>query len=146
MEFYNPEISYAIKSQSVWLDNNSKTKMAAFPSFPLFHRPPSNDYLLAHPSSHLPPHLAPYLHTYPHSSFPPSLLPKFHSLNRSNYPALAHADYLTLNRKLGSRDRLEVIDPEAEVKDDPQVTLEAQDLWSKFHKLQSEMVITKSGR
>ncbi|XP_043996402.1 T-box transcription factor TBX3-like isoform X1 [Gambusia affinis] len=30
--------------------------------------------------------------------------------------------------------------------DDPKVTLESKDLWSKFHKMGTEMVITKSGR
>lgn len=32
------------------------------------------------------------------------------------------------------------------VHDDPKVTLEGKDLWEKFHKLGTEMVITKSGR
>ncbi|CAK1541764.1 unnamed protein product [Leptosia nina] len=32
------------------------------------------------------------------------------------------------------------------VVDDPKVTLEGKDLWEKFHKLGTEMVITKSGR
>ncbi|KPJ11600.1 Optomotor-blind protein [Papilio machaon] len=32
------------------------------------------------------------------------------------------------------------------VLDDPKVTLEGKDLWEKFHKLGTEMVITKSGR
>lgn len=32
------------------------------------------------------------------------------------------------------------------VVDDPKVTLEGRDLWEKFHKLGTEMVITKSGR
>lgn len=32
------------------------------------------------------------------------------------------------------------------VVDDPKVTLESKDLWDKFHKLGTEMVITKSGR
>lgn len=36
--------------------------------------------------------------------------------------------------------------PEEDVKDDPKVTLEQKDLWDKFHKLGTEMVITKSGR
>lgn len=30
--------------------------------------------------------------------------------------------------------------------DDPKVTLESQDLWNEFHKMGTEMVITKSGR
>ncbi|KAH9525615.1 hypothetical protein Btru_001849 [Bulinus truncatus] len=32
------------------------------------------------------------------------------------------------------------------VKDDPKVELEGKELWEKFHELESEMVITKSGR
>ncbi|XP_022704451.1 T-box transcription factor TBX3-like [Varroa jacobsoni] len=32
------------------------------------------------------------------------------------------------------------------VRDDPEVTLEAKDLWEKFHALGTEMVVTKSGR
>lgn len=32
------------------------------------------------------------------------------------------------------------------IEDDPKVTLEAKDLWEKFHSLGTEMVITKSGR
>jgi len=35
---------------------------------------------------------------------------------------------------------------EEEVKDDPKVTLEQKELWSQFHELGTEMVITKSGR
>ncbi|XP_042899477.1 T-box transcription factor TBX2-A isoform X2 [Parasteatoda tepidariorum] len=39
-------------------------------------------------------------------------------------------------------------EPEEEdgVKDDPEVTLESKDLWTRFHALGTEMVITKSGR
>lgn len=42
---------------------------------------------------------------------------------------------------------LRTIQPEDDgVVDDPKVTLEGKDLWEKFHKLGTEMVITKSGR
>uniref|UniRef100_A0A8D0HKD8 T-box transcription factor 2 n=1 Tax=Sphenodon punctatus TaxID=8508 RepID=A0A8D0HKD8_SPHPU len=41
---------------------------------------------------------------------------------------------------------LKSLEPEEEVEDDPKVTLEAKDLWDQFHKLGTEMVITKSGR
>ncbi|XP_059479255.1 optomotor-blind protein-like isoform X3 [Neocloeon triangulifer] len=42
---------------------------------------------------------------------------------------------------------LRAIQPEEDgVVDDPKVTLEGKDLWEKFHKLGTEMVITKSGR
>uniref|UniRef100_A0A8C1EPU1 T-box transcription factor 2a n=1 Tax=Cyprinus carpio carpio TaxID=630221 RepID=A0A8C1EPU1_CYPCA len=38
------------------------------------------------------------------------------------------------------------LEPEEDVEDDPKVTLEAKDLWDQFHKIGTEMVITKSGR
>ncbi|XP_069827884.1 T-box transcription factor TBX2 [Dendropsophus ebraccatus] len=41
---------------------------------------------------------------------------------------------------------LKSLEPEEEVDDDPKVTLEAKELWDQFHKLGTEMVITKSGR
>ncbi|KAK1331278.1 hypothetical protein QTO34_009229 [Cnephaeus nilssonii] len=40
---------------------------------------------------------------------------------------------------------LKSLEPEDEVEDDPKVTLEAKELWDQFHKLGTEMVITKSG-
>ncbi|KAK2816557.1 hypothetical protein Q7C36_022828 [Tachysurus vachellii] len=41
---------------------------------------------------------------------------------------------------------LKSLEPEEEVEDDPKVTLEAKELWDQFHKIGTEMVITKSGR
>ncbi|NWI68163.1 TBX2B factor, partial [Todus mexicanus] len=41
---------------------------------------------------------------------------------------------------------LKSLEPDEEVEDDPKVTLEAKELWDQFHKLGTEMVITKSGR
>uniref|UniRef100_A0A182MXV2 T-box domain-containing protein n=1 Tax=Anopheles dirus TaxID=7168 RepID=A0A182MXV2_9DIPT len=42
---------------------------------------------------------------------------------------------------------LRAMQPEDDgVVDDPKVTLEGKELWEKFHKLGTEMVITKSGR
>jgi hypothetical protein len=42
---------------------------------------------------------------------------------------------------------LRALQPEEDgIVDDPKVTLEGKDLWEKFHKLGTEMVITKSGR
>ncbi|XP_051533403.1 T-box transcription factor TBX2b-like isoform X1 [Myxocyprinus asiaticus] len=38
------------------------------------------------------------------------------------------------------------LEPEEDVEDDPKVTLEAKELWDQFHKIGTEMVITKSGR
>lgn len=41
---------------------------------------------------------------------------------------------------------LESPQPEDGLDDDPNVTLDSQNLWSEFHKSGTEMVITKSGR
>ncbi|XP_076867106.1 T-box transcription factor TBX2a isoform X2 [Brachyhypopomus gauderio] len=41
---------------------------------------------------------------------------------------------------------LKSLEVEEDVEDDPKVTLEAKELWDQFHKLGTEMVITKSGR
>nr|XP_033811682.1 T-box transcription factor TBX3 [Geotrypetes seraphini]XP_033811683.1 T-box transcription factor TBX3 [Geotrypetes seraphini] len=41
---------------------------------------------------------------------------------------------------------LKTLEPEEEVEDDPKVHLEAKELWEQFHKMGTEMVITKSGR
>ncbi|KAF7668915.1 hypothetical protein LDENG_00274710 [Lucifuga dentata] len=38
------------------------------------------------------------------------------------------------------------VQPEVGLEDDPKVTLEAKNLWDEFHKMGTEMVITKSGR
>lgn len=38
------------------------------------------------------------------------------------------------------------LQPDEEVADDPKVTLESKNLWKEFHKMGTEMVITKSGR
>ncbi|KAL4647190.1 T-box transcription factor TBX2 [Arapaima gigas] len=56
------------------------------------------------------------------------------------HPALSHHHQAAHLRTLKS------LEPEEEVEDDPKVTLEAKDLWDQFHKLGTEMVITKSGR
>ncbi|KAK7442437.1 hypothetical protein BaRGS_00040526 [Batillaria attramentaria] len=73
------------------------------------------------------------------------LLPKLQ--NAMGRAGLTPGDFLAhppgLGRALG-RGSVEPNDPD--VQDDPQVELEARDLWQRFHKLQSEMVITKSGR
>ncbi|XP_029105320.1 T-box transcription factor TBX2b-like [Scleropages formosus] len=41
---------------------------------------------------------------------------------------------------------LKSLEPEEAAEDDPRVTLEAKELWDQFHKIGTEMVITKSGR
>ncbi|XP_060928798.1 T-box transcription factor TBX2b isoform X2 [Limanda limanda] len=55
------------------------------------------------------------------------------------HPALSHHQAAHLRS-------MKSLEPEEEVDDDPKVTLEAKDLWDQFHKLGTEMVITKSGR
>ncbi|XP_061162216.1 T-box transcription factor TBX2-B-like [Saccostrea echinata] len=47
---------------------------------------------------------------------------------------------------LGSRHLRGMEPPETEVHDDPKVELEGKELWDQFHKIGTEMVITKSGR
>jgi hypothetical protein len=47
---------------------------------------------------------------------------------------------------LGSRHLRGLEPPETEVHDDPKVELDSKDLWEQFHKIGTEMVITKSGR
>lgn len=47
---------------------------------------------------------------------------------------------------LGSRHLRGLEPPETEVHDDPKVELDSKDLWDQFHKIGTEMVITKSGR
>ncbi|XP_012679491.1 T-box transcription factor TBX2b isoform X2 [Clupea harengus] len=56
------------------------------------------------------------------------------------HPVLSHHHQAAHLRSLKS------LEPEEEVEDDPKVTLEAKDLWDQFHKVETEMVITKSGR
>ncbi|KAM7397729.1 hypothetical protein PAMA_005857 [Pampus argenteus] len=41
---------------------------------------------------------------------------------------------------------LQSLHPEEGLEDDPKVTLESKNLWNEFHKMGTEMVITKSGR
>ncbi|PVD32752.1 hypothetical protein C0Q70_08198 [Pomacea canaliculata] len=92
-------------------------------------------------SSH---HYLPGLPLPPHGLTSP-LLPKLQSaMGRSG---LAPGDFLAqppgMARPFG-RGGLDANDPDVE--DDPMVELEAKELWQRFHKLESEMVITKSGR
>ncbi|XP_061574675.1 T-box transcription factor TBX2b isoform X1 [Cololabis saira] len=78
---------------------------------------------------------------FPALSLPPGALTKplpEHGLDPHTHPALSH--HQAALRGIKS------LEPEEEVDDDPKVTLEAKDLWDQFHKLGTEMVITKSGR
>lgn len=72
---------------------------------------------------------------------PYSLLPKF--------PAHLGHHFTTAEDVLSQshvRPLRSLLPEEDGVVDDPKVTLECKDLWEKFHKLGTEMVITKSGR
>lgn len=92
----------------------------------------------------------------PHSHlYPGSLLPKLHHPHNPHHHPLG-TPYTTAEdvmlasvaHQLHPAMRpLRQMQPEDDgVVDDPKVTLEGKDLWEKFHKLGTEMVITKSGR
>ncbi|TNN63694.1 T-box transcription factor TBX2b [Liparis tanakae] len=83
---------------------------------------------------------------FPALSLPPGALTKpltDHGLagaaEAGLHPALSHHQAAHLRS-------MKSLEPEEEVDDDPKVILEAKDLWDQFHKLGTEMVITKSGR
>lgn len=83
---------------------------------------------------------------FPALSLPPGALTKplaEHGLagaaEAGLHPALSHHQAAHLRG-------MKSLEPEEEVDDDPKVTLEAKDLWDQFHKIGTEMVITKSGR
>ncbi|KAJ3591161.1 hypothetical protein NHX12_009108 [Muraenolepis orangiensis] len=86
---------------------------------------------------------------FPALSLPPGALTKplpDHTLSGAAeaglHPALSHHHH----HQAAHLRSLKTLEPEEEVDDDPKVTLEAKDLWDQFHKLGTEMVITKSGR
>ncbi|XP_037782836.1 T-box transcription factor TBX3-like isoform X1 [Penaeus monodon] len=72
---------------------------------------------------------------------PYSLLPKFPG--PMGHPFTTAEDVLAHSHMRPIRS---LVPEEDGVVDDPKVTLECKDLWEKFHKLGTEMVITKSGR
>ncbi|XP_026879567.2 T-box transcription factor TBX2a isoform X1 [Electrophorus electricus] len=83
---------------------------------------------------------------FPTLSLPPGLTKPLadHALSGAAeaglHAALGHHHQTAHLRSLKS------LEPEEDVEDDPKVTLEAKELWDQFHKLGTEMVITKSGR
>lgn len=93
----------------------------------------------------------------PHGCYPGTLIPKInhphphHALTGHPYTT---AEDVVLAAAVAAHNHhpamvrpLRAIQPEEDgVVDDPKVTLEGKDLWEKFHKLGTEMVITKSGR
>ncbi|XP_018321682.1 optomotor-blind protein isoform X2 [Agrilus planipennis] len=93
----------------------------------------------------------------PHGCYPGTLIPKINHPHHPHHPLGAHpyttAEDVVLaavaahNHHPAMVRPLRAIQPEEDgVIDDPKVTLEGKDLWEKFHKLGTEMVITKSGR
>lgn len=81
----------------------------------------------------------------------PGLLPKLppppHPYTTAEDVVLAAAAAAHHHHHPGMVRPLRALQPEDDgVVDDPKVTLEGKDLWEKFHKLGTEMVITKSGR
>lgn len=136
----------------------SPTTMAAYHPF-LLQRP--TDFSVS--SLLTQPQYFPTGGTHPH--YPGSLLPKLSHL--SGHPGSAGASYEEVlaaqqaaaaaavavatagggSTGHGVPRPLRAIQPEEDgVVDDPKVTLEGKDLWERFHKLGTEMVITKSGR
>ncbi|KYB26909.1 optomotor-blind protein isoform X3 [Tribolium castaneum] len=91
-----------------------------------------------------------------HGCYPGTLIPKIshphphHALSGHPYTTaedVVLAAVAAHNHHPGMVRPLRAIQPEEDgVVDDPKVTLEGKDLWEKFHKLGTEMVITKSGR
>lgn len=92
----------------------------------------------------------------PHGCYPGTLIPKInhphphHALSGHPYTTaedVVLAAVAAHNHHPAMVRPLRAIQPEDDgVVDDPKVTLEGKDLWEKFHKLGTEMVITKSGR
>lgn len=91
-----------------------------------------------------------------HGCYPGTLIPKLnhphphHALSGHPYTTaedVVLAAVAAHNHHPAMVRPLRAIQPEEDgVVDDPKVTLEGKDLWEKFHKLGTEMVITKSGR
>ena len=68
----------------------------------------------------------------------------------SSFPSgtspLITAEEILASHSLGASN-VRPFEPEDDgIEDDPKVSLEAKDLWERFHSLGTEMVITKSGR
>lgn len=87
---------------------------------------------------------------HPHL-YPGALLPKLpphhpHAHHPLGTPYTTAEDVMLASMHPAMRP-LRALQPEDDgVVDDPKVTLEGKELWEKFHKLGTEMVITKSGR
>lgn len=117
----------------IYQGNNSDLSMAYNPFF--LHRPSDYSALLAQQQQYLS-NIA-----LQGPGYAASLLPKLQqAMGRS---PLTPADLL---HPLHQRQIRNMDPPESEIHDDPKVELEGKDLWDQFHKIGTEMVITKSGR
>ena len=92
---------------------------------------------------HSPLHLPPGLPHLPPFHLPSSLINKMASERASALPNGAHAEYMGL---AGIQRAMRNSEPEPDVNDDPKVDLDGKNLWEQFEEMQTEMVITKSGR
>lgn len=117
----------------IYQGNNSDLSMAYNPFF--LHRPSDYSALLAQQQQYLS-NIA-----LQGPGYAASLLPKLQqAMGRS---PLTPADLL---HPLHQRQMRNMDPPESEIHDDPKVELEGKELWDQFHKIGTEMVITKSGR
>uniref|UniRef100_A0A3Q3LJK5 T-box transcription factor 2a n=1 Tax=Mastacembelus armatus TaxID=205130 RepID=A0A3Q3LJK5_9TELE len=104
---------------------------------------------------------------HPHQAHRPGALPLSAFLTQpSLFPALTFPDVTSLSERLSAEAvsdaglhvalgrqhqpvlplSLKSLQPEEVLGDDPKVTLDSNNLWNEFHKMGTEMVITKSGR
>ncbi|XP_047462173.1 T-box transcription factor TBX2b-like isoform X2 [Mugil cephalus] len=94
--------------------------------------------------------LSAFLTTPQPSLFPELTFPDVAALSEplSEQAALDAGLHAALGRQTRSvrPDSLKNLQPEQWCEDDPKVTLESKNLWNEFHKMGTEMVITKSGR
>ncbi|XP_040908411.1 T-box transcription factor TBX2b-like [Toxotes jaculatrix] len=116
-----------------------------------------------------PVHTAAAMSHHPFQAHRPGALPLSAFLTAAQpsfFPALAFPDVASLSEPLSEQAAsdaglhaaprrqhqpvhprsLKSLQPEEGLDDDPKVTLESKNLWNEFHKMGTEMVITKSGR
>ncbi|XP_067684994.1 T-box transcription factor TBX2b-like isoform X1 [Haliotis asinina] len=118
------------------LPDTAKNSIMAYNPF-LIHRP--MDYAMGSLLSQSP--FLPTM-TIQHPGLAASLLPKLqHGLGRG---PMTPSDMMPPHDPFRPLRGMEP--PDIEVNDDPKVELESKELWESFHKLGTEMVITKSGR
>ena len=107
------------------------------------------------PSANTQPYFSALAAAAHHHLYPGSLLPKLQPHHPHAHHALSPyttAEDVVLAAVAAHQHHpamrpLRALQPEDDgIVDDPKVTLEGKDLWEKFHKLGTEMVITKSGR